>query len=121
MRRSDATSAAHSRQLAGDVIERGEDLGSEESERQGPEPQRGRVELAVGQPGDALAGLGSHAQPFPLTELVGDGLGRAAQVAQHLRAGGVPGLPAMADQQPDPDLGGDDLAGGRVGEGGRDT
>jgi hypothetical protein len=80
MRRSDATSAAHSGQLAGDVVERGEDLWSEESERQGPEPQRGRVELAAGQPGDALAGLGSNAQPFPLTELVGDGLGRAAQV-----------------------------------------
>jgi hypothetical protein len=45
--------------IRGGVIEGGEDFGSEESEGQGPEPQRGRVELSVGQPGDALAGLGS--------------------------------------------------------------
>jgi Domain of unknown function (DUF1508) len=47
------------RRIQGDVIECGEDFGSEMSERQGSEPQRGRVELSVGQPGDALAGLGS--------------------------------------------------------------
>jgi hypothetical protein len=41
------------KRILGDVVEGGEDLGSEESERQGPEPQPGRVELSVGQPGDA--------------------------------------------------------------------
>ena len=48
------------KRILGDVVKGGEDLGSEESERQRPEPQRGRVELPVGQPGDAVAGLGSH-------------------------------------------------------------
>jgi hypothetical protein len=107
--------------IRGEVIECGEDFRSEVSEGQGPEPQRGRVELSVGQPGDALAGLGSHPQPFPLAELVGDGLAGAAQVAQHLGAGEVRGLPAVADQQPDRDLRGDGLAGGGVGEAGRDA
>jgi hypothetical protein len=46
--------------IRGEVIEGGEDLRSEVSEGQGPEPQRGRVELPVGQPGNALAGLGAH-------------------------------------------------------------
>ena len=47
------------KRIRGEVIECGEDFGSEVSEGQGPEPQCGCVELSVGQPGDALAGLGS--------------------------------------------------------------
>jgi hypothetical protein len=64
--------------------------------------------------------VSSRSAPFPFADLVGDGLAGVPQVAQHLGLGEVRGLKAVADQQPDRDLGRDDLAGGGIVQAGWD-